>query len=671
VITGLTPGTTYPYRLVANNSAGESKSTEKILTTRTNVPDTCPNAQFRTGPSALLPDCRAYEMVNPPGLDFGDLARVPTVSDDGTRLSYMTLVAPDIANSALILVTFTAQRTETGWVTTDANAKTGTLPAVQLFAGIPCYSQDYSKGLMFTSAQLNEFDRDNGLGDLYTLDVGTGNTRWVTYGKPNTLYDLTGFVTLMGATPDFSRIFFRDYGGERLTADTPEEYYGGLYMRDATGVHLISYLPDNTPSLGPTPAGVNCGRPNHSNTNAISPDGSHVFFYDSIFGNGPLYRRDIDAEKTIPISASQRSGEVGTMHGAGFVWASPDGETVIFASGDQLTDKSTPGGGLYRYEVATDNLEQITPDNHNATFGLEAGTFVSEDGSHVYFGSPRRLTPDAQRNANNLYVWTPDDSGNLASPEGPSAGTTRLVTSVTDGGWVQRITPDGRFALIQSHNSIDGAPNNGKNTIYEYDDQTEEIACASCRPNGTPSARDSNLADGPETLSPENFILPRNLTEDGRVFFNSSDRLVAADQTFSQDVYEYDNGKVYLYTSGQGDDNQSYLADVSDNGKHVLFLTRTAFLPQDRDPGELDLYDADAGGGFPTPKPTPPICEGEACRTATSPIPPEALPTTPNFSGPPNPRTKRVKEKKQHRKKKHHRKKHHAKHGAKKKGGSR
>ena len=57
--------------------------------------------------------------------------------------------------------------------------------------------------------------------------------------------------------------------------------------------------------------------------------------------------------------------------------------------------------------------------------------------------------------------------------------------------------------------------------------------------------------------------------------------------------------------------------------------TRTAFLPQDRDPHELDLYDANAFGGLPTPKPTPPICEGEACRTATSPIPPEALPTTP------------------------------------------
>jgi hypothetical protein len=587
----------------------------------------------------------------------------------------MTLVAPDMANSALILVSFTAERTADGWITKDANAKTGILPPVQLFSGISCYSEDYTKGLMNTSAVFNDFDRDNGFSDLYRLSVGTGKAEWLSFGEPDTLYNSAGFIEFLGASPDLGRVIFRDQGGERLTPDTPEGFNGGIYSRDADGIELISYLPDGKPAEGgPTPVGFgttrwgNCGRPAHANRFGVSRDGSKVFFFDSPFYAGPLYRRDIDAGKTIAISAFKKAGKEGLMGNVGFISATPDGETAYFASEEQLTEKATPGGGMYRYEVATDTLEQISPDTKTGA-GLEGSYFPSEDGSHIYFGSPRRFTPEAQRNANNLYVWTDDDSGDFESPEGPGAGSVKLVASVTDGGWEQRVTPDGRYALIMSHTSIDGAANNGKNTIYLYDDETGEIACVSCRANGTPSARDSNLSDGPESLSPSDFITPRNLTLDGRVFFNSSDRLLAADQTFSQDVYGYDDGRVTLYTSGQGEENQSYLADVSDDGKHVLFLTRSAFLPQDRDPAELDLYDANALGGLPSPKPTPPICEGEACRTATSPIPPEALPTTPNFSGAPNPRVKREKAKKKPRKKKHHKKKRGKK--GKKKGGRR
>src|SRR5215218_6586586 len=80
-LAGLTPGSRYEIRVVATNDDGTDEA-EASFATYPSVaaePTPCPNVLLRTGPAALLPDCRAYELVTPastnallPGGPMGD-----------------------------------------------------------------------------------------------------------------------------------------------------------------------------------------------------------------------------------------------------------------------------------------------------------------------------------------------------------------------------------------------------------------------------------------------------------------------------------------------------------------------------------------------------------------------------------------------------------------------
>ena len=199
----------------------------------------------------------------------------------------------------------------------------------------------------------------------------------------------------------------------------------------------------------------------------------------------------------------------------------------------------------------------------------------------------------------NIYVWS-------------AAEGTRFVAVAAWPG-LSRVSRNGRYAVIETASTIGGATNAGHMAIYEYDDLAGQVACVSCRPDGSPSTGNAAIRSTPAFGYTE-YMAPRSIADGGQVYFSSTDRIVSADHTTAADVYEYEFGAVSLLTAGRGD-NDSYLADSSDDGSDVFVLSRSPFVPEDRDLEELDLYDLRVGGGFlyvETPVAEP--CVGDECQ---------------------------------------------------------
>ncbi len=121
-IEGLQPGTTYHFRLLAENASDQG---HPVLSEDHNFeffPPACPNSAVRqqTG-SAYLPDCRAYELVSPANANATLLDPAGPATGQATspsRLAYSgtfsSLPGTDTIETTADL--YVATRTDTGWV---------------------------------------------------------------------------------------------------------------------------------------------------------------------------------------------------------------------------------------------------------------------------------------------------------------------------------------------------------------------------------------------------------------------------------------------------------------------------------------------------------------------------------------------------------------------------
>jgi hypothetical protein len=167
--------------------------------------------------------------------------------------------------------------------------------------------------------------------------------------------------------------------------------------------------------------------------------------------------------------------------------------------------------------------------------------------------------------------------------------------------------------------------------VYVYDAEAGRLVCASCNPTGARPV-------GPSTLSgpsgPENHYRPRDLLEDGSLFFESKDALATDAKAGHENVYEYESGGVHAISNVAGG-YESYFLDASPNGENVFFASADKLLPEDPG-GNTVVWDARVDGGRPVTS-VPVACDGvESCEPPAIPPPVLAAPASATFSGPGN-----------------------------------
>jgi hypothetical protein len=673
-LAGLTAGTEYHFRLSARNAEGTAHGHDLTFQVRNSPPASpCPNEGNRVGIAAELPDCRAYEQVSPPDKGgWGVWTNSAVASASGDKLAWLSRgsFAGQPTALALMLSNYLSRRTAGSWLTEGISSPT---TRVSSQAGFYGFSDDLEKAYF----SVKEYEPEtltpgveSANENFYLRDNLTGSAQFLaTAARLNNLSGRYESGNFGGASADFKQILFNSNNASGLTPDTPckgPDYAFCAYEWDEGELRLLSVLPDGQPTIG-TVGGKYIG-------NAISEDGRRAFFTAPEVGNGRVYMRE-NGTTTINVAASERTSSGGASGGpVEYLGAeAAHGGRVLFMTANSLVDTDTDETqDLYIYEAARpagEHLTLLSPDESEeppsgaAVLGVLAR---SSDLQRVWFVAQNQILPgEVVHPTPKLFLW--DNTG--AAPKISYLGALDESDSsdwdaVTVGAYENkpvRVSANDRYMVFRSRSRLTAFDNENKEEIYLYDAQSGGLECATCAAGDMPPGYlrfDSGTAQF--SIKPNTHEL-RNVSDDGRVFFETDRSLVKRDSNGRGDVYEYESGSIRLISSGLGSADSSFL-DASENGDHVFFITGDRLVGWDGD-NYLDAYDAAVGGGFPEPPPEAAPCEGEACLPAAARANDHGAegPASSTYSGPGD----QVHHRKRHRHKhprRRHRKHHRGKH---------
>lgn len=666
-VSGLQPDTGYVFRVVASSEC--EGAGQPLCVTAGNASSFATYPQTGVG----LPDGRGFEQVSPARKSGGEVFPAePNVNSCLTDCKppgasgapvYPMQSAPDgesvvyegfpfsTTEGSAVFNSYVSRRTADGWQTT---AKSPPLLSTKNGNHL-AYSVNMTEGVIRQGAPELSAQAPPGYGDLYlqTAADPAHPTPFVTETPPARSPD-TWEIKYGGHSPDFQAHFFSANDG--LTQETPfapaappvNSSGQNLYEWRGGSLALVNVLPGNTAAA--TGASFASASPD---AHAVSANGRRVFWASS----GHLYIRE-DGEVTREV-----------QHLGTFLSASEDGLEILFTDGclyslqtETCNDLTQGKGGFLGIAGANADLSRIYFVD-KASLSPEAGTGTCKEAEPVNTQARKeekegRVPPGL---GCNLYLYEAGSGtrfiATLTARDGiGGSGNLNDWGKVSNEQRTAEASPTGLFLAFGSSVRLTNQNNFGPcggtekapcKEVFLYDSATEFLVCASCNPTGEAPL-------GPSILrrmnnAPDWIPQPRYLTDQGRLFFDSQDRLSPRDVNGRvEDVYEWEpsgvgscarvNGCISLISAGTGSVDSNFLS-MGEEGDDVFFTTRDRLVPSDEDE-LIDLYDARIGGGFPSESEIPAAeCAGEACQTPANP-PAMIAPSSQLFTGAGNVKSK-------------------------------
>ncbi len=610
--------------------------------------ESCPNAVLRNGPSSLLPDCRAYEMVTPPYKE-GYRVNVSEMAEDGGRalgesIGVFAGTEGDkyefggIGQTLGAVYLFT--REQSGWSPIAIEPSEASYPdggrlamnadlTMSLWAEATTEQAETATAVSAPSPSESFYTRSlNGplmeVGPILPPGVSTA-----TLAKE--------YANFRGASSsNLSAVLFSMHESH-WPGDETEPGAESLYEYVGTG--------NSTPLLvgvgggqGSTSLISRCGTQLGSaflsevgnkylatSRGVVSSGGATVFFTAPACGESPavaeVFARvdnGLPDAHTISISepskkdCSECDTEANVLANATFQWASAEGSKVFFTTRQSLLGDDS-SENLYEYtlqgpEDPAGKVVRVSAGDStvsNPTAGVERVLYVSPDGSRIYFTAsgvltrtPNSLGQEAEAGKSNMYLYERD----AEYPGGRTVFVLPYGDVIEAGHLIEggvNFSQDGRFAAFKSDADLTIEDLSSVPQGFEYDSQTGSFVRYSIGQRG--------FNDDGNTGSPT----VGKVADDGSVYFDSVKPLVPQAVGEQANVYEYREGNVSLISSGQ-DTRGSELDFISPMGTDVFFQTFDQLVSRDTDSQE-DTYDARVDGGFREPPP-PTTCEGDGCQ---------------------------------------------------------